>query len=449
MKKYIAAIIVLAVSSLGAHAEFSVATFNVDITAPMGHALMGGGIAPADQVIDSLFAKGCVLLGAEKPIVFLALDWCEVRNDAYDRWRSEISAAAGTQPDHVLMSCIHQHDTPIADLEAQRLLDEHGLKGALVFTDYHEDCVQRVASAVREALPNAVPITHYGYGEGETHELASNRRVEMPDGVNYNRTSATADAAMRDRPAGDNDPMVKSISFWNGDTPVVAMYAFSIHPMSYYGRGDVSADFVGMARTRMHAEHPETFQIYFSGCSGDTIAGKWNDGNPKNRQVLADKLYAGMNTALESTAREPLDAVRVNVAKIMIPARDTGDYAPEVLKSTLADPSRKTFDRILAAMGLSWQSRVASGQPVDFPAVDFGKAIYLLMPAESFVGWQLRAQAIRPDRLVFVAGYGECAPGYIPTPRAIEEGFIQAHDWCWVNPDVAEIMETALAEALK
>src|SRR5262249_50697562 len=96
------------------------ATFSADVTPPLGHALMGGGITPARKIIDPLFARGFVLLGSGAPIVLAAIDWCEIRNDAYERWREVLAEAAGTEPQRVMVTSLHQHDTPIADLTAQR-----------------------------------------------------------------------------------------------------------------------------------------------------------------------------------------------------------------------------------------------------------------------------------------------------------------------------------------
>ena len=94
---------------------YQLATFSADVTPPLGHALMGGGIAPARKIEDPLFAHGWVLLGSGKPIVFVAIDWCEIRNEAYARWQSALAESAGTTPEHVLVSCLHQHDAPVFD----------------------------------------------------------------------------------------------------------------------------------------------------------------------------------------------------------------------------------------------------------------------------------------------------------------------------------------------
>ncbi|HRI87253.1 MAG TPA: hypothetical protein PLJ47_09215 [Candidatus Hydrogenedentes bacterium] len=435
--------------AMGATAEFKLAPFNVETTVPIGHALMGGGIKPADRVVDPLFARGVVLLGGEKPVVLISIDWCEIRNDAYDRFREVVAEAAGTARDHVLISSVHVHDAPIVDFTAQKLLDAHGLPKALCDSALAEAQYQKVANAIRESIPSAQTITHYGTGAGTAIELACNRRVKMEDGtVHYNRTSATADPVLRAAEAGDHDQVLRTLSFWNGDTPIAALHAFSIHPMSYYGKGGVSADFVGMARHLRATEQPGVLQVYFSGCSGDTIAGKWNDGNPANRSVLAKKLHAAMVEAWNATTKHPLDSIRVRVAAMHLEPKTSKGYSEAEMQAVLADSNAKTFTRILAAMGLSWRMRVAAGQAIDVPAVDFGKAKFLLMPAESFVGYQLMAQQLDPENFVITAGYGESAPGYIPTAFASSEGFNDAHDWNWVAPTVEEPMKRAMAEAL-
>src|SRR5262245_66627496 len=92
--------------SIGAEeaANYRLARFSAEITPPIGHPLMGGGVAPAREIVDPLFAHGFVLLGSDKPIVVAALDWCELCNDAYERWRSALAEAAGTDSQHVLVS---------------------------------------------------------------------------------------------------------------------------------------------------------------------------------------------------------------------------------------------------------------------------------------------------------------------------------------------------------
>ena len=90
--------------------------------------------------------------------------------------------------------------------------------------------------------------------------------------------------------------------------------------------------------------------------------------------------------------------------------------------------------------------RIARGQPIDLVGVDLTGARIVLMPGESFVGYQQLAQKLSGDVLTMSIGYGECWPGYIPTQRAFDENF--DHDWRWVAKSAAATMEKALTELL-
>ena len=441
------AILVRSHETLASAGEFRVVTFEADITIPVGHACMGGGVADAKEIVDPLFAKGFVLLGAGKPIVIVALDWCQCNNDSYDRWRAGLAKAAGTRPERVMLTTVHQHDAPICDLTAQRLLDEHGLKGWNCDPVFHEQALQRTAAALTRSLKSPRRVTHFGMGQAKIEKLASNRRVVRPDGkITWERGSASGD--LFGAPEGEVDPRLKTISFWDGGQPLLAWSCYAIHPMSFYGKGGVSADFPGLARARRQQDDPEVFQIYFTGCGGDTTAGKYNTGAPTNRPVLADRLYQGMVAAWKSTKRAPLREVDFRVAKLHLPARDTGEFTIEVMQATLANTNATRWKRISAALGLSWRQRVDRGQPIDLPCLDFnrGDTLFAILPAESFVGYQLAAQRLRPESFVMVAGFGDGAPGYIPTDQCWRDGY--ADDYCWVKPLTEKPILEALAEAM-
>ena len=96
-----------------------VAHFSADVTVPLNHGMMGGSWL-STRVGDPLEAHGLVFLGDESPVVFVSVDWCEIRNDAYQRWQEVLGAAAGTAPGRVMISTVHQHDAPVADLSASR-----------------------------------------------------------------------------------------------------------------------------------------------------------------------------------------------------------------------------------------------------------------------------------------------------------------------------------------
>ena len=431
--------------------SYQLASFEADVTPPLGHALMGGGIAPAKEIKDPLSAHGLVLLGAGQPIVFVVVDWCEIRNEAYSRWQTVLAKAAHTSPERVLVASVHQHDAPVADLEAERILKSNHLQGSVCDLEFHEQAVQRVAMALRKGLEKAQRISEIGLGQAKVEQVASNRRYVTSDGqVKFNRTSATRDPSIREKPEGIIDPWLKTLSFWDGEEPVAALSCYATHPMSYYGRGGVSSDFMGLARQRRQEDNPKVAQIYASGCSGNVTAGKYNDGSPENRPLLADRMYQAMATAWKTTRRYPLqEPPTYRVVPFRLETRNGPGFTIEDLKKRLQRDNPKPFDQCLAALGLSWRKRADTGYKLSLPVLDFGVTQLLLMPGESYVEYQLLAQKLRPDSFVMTVGYGECATGYVPTEKAIQEGDTNLSDWCWVAPGAEKSITDALTVALR
>ncbi|QDT71549.1 hypothetical protein [Lacipirellula limnantheis] len=430
-------------------APLRLATFTADVTVPLGHGMMGG-LWRSTSVADPLEANGFVLLGGDQPpVVFVSVDWCEIRNEALDRWKALVAVAAETTPDRVMVTAVHQHDAPVADLAAERLLRERSLAGTVCDLDFHERAVQGVAKAVRTSLKSAQPLTHIGTGQAEVAQVASNRRYVTPDGViHFDRGSRTTDPIAVAADAGAIDPWLKTLSFWNNDQPLCAVSFYAVHPMSYYGQGEVSADFPGLARRQRQADLPAVKQIYASGCSGNVTAGKFNNGERANRAALASRLHAAMAAAWEATVRHPVASYKYRVTPLRLEPRDGPGFTVADLEQKLG-AEQNHFQQCLAAMGLSWRRRADAGHAIDLPTLDFQVAQLLVLPGESYVEYQLAAQRLKQDSFVCVAGYGEGATGYIPTEQHIAEHDSNLGDWWWVAPGSEPRLLAAIRAALQ
>jgi hypothetical protein len=397
------------------------ATFSCDVTPPEGHPLCGGWIEPVRAVDDPLKALGVILLGMGRPVVLCAVDWCELRNEANGAWRRALADATHTVPENVAVQCIHQHNAPMADVEAERLLE--AVPGAPPCLDlkFFERVVQQAAEAARKALEKTTAFTRLGIGQARVEKVASNRRILGPDGkVKAVRYSATKEAAIRDEPEGLIDPWLKTLSFWNEDRPVVALNYYATHPMSYYGDGRVSSDFCGLARQKRQDDDPNVFQVYFTGCAGNITAGKYNDGARENRPVLRDRIYEAMKAAWTATERHALDGWEWRTEPVKLPPRREKSFGEEESRAVLDDAKQAKAKRGNAAMQLAWLKRIE--QSINLSCLDLGKALVLHLPGEPFLEYQLKAQELRKDEFVCVAGYGDGGPGYIPTAQAYFEG---------------------------
>jgi hypothetical protein len=457
----------LASTVVGWAAEFRLATFSVDVTMPIGHPCMGGGIAPAREVADPLYAKGFILLGAEKPFVLVAFDWCEIRGTSFEKWKQALAAAAGTDPQRVLVTSTHAHDAPVMDEDAEKLLRDMEATGAwkdipppdpkapvqvasVCQPAFNAECIQRVSAAVRESLQHTVRVTHFGTSRAKVDRIASNRRFFSRAGrLSYGRYSRSTDREAQDADEGTIDPWLRTLSFWDGDKAICAVHNYAVHPMSSYGGGKVSADFPGQARAAMQQAHPETLQIYTTGCAGNVTAGKYNTGAPENRAVLAERLCDAMERSFHDTQRTPLTQAGFRLVMMPLGARNTPEHTEPILRKQLAEGLRP-FARSEAAMGLAWYERVKRGHQVEVPAIEFDPAhVLVLLPAEAYVEFQLFAQECRPQSFVMVMGYGECGPGYIPIDRAFDELDINLGSWAWTPPGSEAVMKTAIRELLK
>lgn len=427
-----------------------VAPFKVDVTPPLGTPLCDGLCPPAGEIVDPLSARGVVLAGGEQPIVLCAVDWVGIGNGGYDAWRSAIAKAAGTSASRVAVHCLHQHDAPGCDFDAEDLLAQQGLSGACFHVAFAHEAIARIAAAVREAIQQLQPVTHVGVGVGRVEGVASSRRILGPDGkVKFVRYSSCRDEKIRAEPEGVIDPDCRLLSFWNGDRPIASLTYYTTHPQSYYGAGGVSADFVGMARALREKALPDVVHVHFNGASGNVTAGKYNDGSKEMRPVLAERLAAGMRKAWENTEKTPIAApdIEWRTIGVGLPPRETLDEVQ--LKSVVSDAKADVRDRLRAARDLAWLYRCRAGHKIELSCLRLGPAFVVHAPGELFVEYQLAAEKLKPDAVVSMAAYGDYGPGYIGTAVAYSQGGYETTRVSRVSPEVEPVLLDALKELLK
>jgi hypothetical protein len=428
-----------------------IATFEADVTPPIGAPLCDALVQPAKEIDDPLFARGIILLPDGPPIVLCALDWVGIGNTGHDAFRDALARAAGTTRERVSVHCLHQHDAPGCDFLADDLLKSLGLQNRLFDAAFARKAMARVAAAAGRAVKNPHAASHLGTGKAKVEKVAATRRVMGPDGkVKYVRYSATKDAKIRDEPEGLIDPYVQVLSFWDGETPLVAISYYATHPQSYYGKGGVSSDFPGLARGLCDKRQPKVVHIHFNGAGGNVTAGKYNDGAPENRPILAERLAKGMQEAFTATHKTPIEARDVSwrttaallpLSRLYVNRKD--------LEARVADEKLPVLDRLRAARNLAWAVRCEQGTKIDLGCLKAGPAYVVHMPGELFVEYQLAAQKLRPDAPVMMAAYGDYGMGYIGTEIAYSQGGYETGPVSRVAPQVEGILMQGLRDLLK
>ena len=407
-----------------AEGKLRLATFSVDATPPIGTPLTYDEMTWLDQPLS---CRGVVLLGDELPIVLCAVDWIGIANEGQDAFKEAFAEAAGTIPERVAVHTLHQHDAPICDLTANRILAEHGYNGILADPVFIRKTIARAAEAIQVAVENPIEVTHIGASKAAVEKVASNRRIIGDDGkVAYTRYTTCRDPKIRAMPVGIVDADVRVVGFWNEDTPIAVLSYFATHPQSYYRTGGANPDFPGIARTLRETETGGVFHLHFNGAGGDIGAGKWNDGNKENRLLLALRLARGMKTAFADMERQPISADELawKSVKVKLPVGPHLNAA--ALQNEIAADDTVELARKEAARNLAWLQTASQGEGTSFSVLKMGGIQLLHCPGEMLVEYQLAAQKMRPDRFVCLAAYGDYGPGYVCLERHYSEGGYEA-----------------------
>ena len=164
--------------------------------------------------------------------------------------------------------------------------------------------------------------------------------------------------------------------------------------------------------------------LYFTGSAGNVTAGKYNDGSVPMRRFWPIAFMTGWSppiaklTSTSPAARRGADWV---TAPFTFGPRSDLDL--DKLKAIVADPKQTLVNRNRDAMACGWLTRLASMRPILLSTLDLaGAATLLHLPAETFVEYQLDAQASIPKTFLATAAYGDGGPWYIPLQRSFGEG---------------------------
>ena len=213
--------------------------------------------------------------------------------------------------------------------------------------------------------------------------------------------------------------------------------------MSYYGDGVVSHDFVGIAR-EMRTKDEGVPHIYFTGCGGNIGAGKYNDGSPEMRPLLAGRLHAAMLESEKNAQRKSLTTISWQHKPVILTPHP--DFDEKRLIAVIENSAVASTQRIGAALRLAF---IRYRQPIHFTSLHLGDDVSLIhLPGESFVEYQLFAQQQQPSGFVCTASYGDGVTGYIPLEQSFAEGGYETTQ-AYAAPESEHLIKETISELLK
>jgi hypothetical protein len=186
------------------------------------------------------------------------------------------------------------------------------------------------------------------------------------------------------------------------------------------------------------------FQVYYTGCGGNVAMGKYNDGKPASRQLLADRVYDAMVRSVNNVKVDPVSSLGWETTKVHFPPRSDRAFSEEANRKILRDPKAPANSRLQAAMNLACIERIKARRPFELSALAIGSSRILHLPGEPFVEYQFWAQLGRPEVFAAVAGYGDCAMWYVGTDKAYSDRGGYEQTWSFIDPS-----EQLLKEAME
>jgi len=426
-------------------AALRVATFQCDLTPPLGH-LLYPSLKPLAHIEHPLLAKGIVLDDGRQRCILCAIEWHGLCNATYDLFCRKAAEAAGTDAARAALHAVHLQNAPVADAAALALVRA---QAPAVYPDpkFFEEMADRLAAAVKQSVARWQPFDRVGAGEAKVERVASTRRVMGKDGRIRPRWSLVKgeDLPLRDEPEGLIDPLLKTITLARGDKPLVRLHYYACHPQTYFHDPRTTCDFPGMAREALEKKE-DVFQVYFTGCAGDVLVGKYNDGTPQCREQLSRRLLAGMEAAITATRFEPAESLQWRGTTVKLPAyagpgQTTADHRARMSNATLSPTAR-----LDAAVRVTFPARIERPLPVS--SLRMGRVRVLALPGECVVDYQLYAQRCAPHDFVAVAAYTDFGPRSVCTDKQYEEGGPEPVD-ANVGPGCEALLKAAIGRLLQ
>jgi len=411
----------------------------VDMTPKLGLHIPGHfAIRPADGVLDTLYARACVMDDGTTVVGIAVLDLIYMSASTVNSIRRRVNEFTGIPEQNITVACTHTHTGPPTD--------RHKDNGPLN-EENTARIIERAADALITAYNNRTDAK-VGFGNCEEHNVAYNRRYYMKDGsLRTNPGILNPDV---DRPASPIDPEVGVLRFDNADgEPIGAIVNFAVHADVVKGTR-YSGDYIGELDRTLKKVYGEDFGVVFmNGCCGDLNHNDVIGGN----NLPAGKHHLRMGKILAGDTISTLELI-LTTDKVTLKAANGSfkgrrrrvteeDYkwALEVLAkedATFRDRSyasgyKKMFEEPLADPIVELTDFVLCFDDKYRNGKDYEDVAICSMPGEIFVEIGLALKAESPYKHTMICELANDIFGYISTAKGIELGGYEAKISTYTN----------------
>lgn len=390
----------------------------LDITPPLGVFLAGHFNArQANGIHDPLTAQIIVLELGEQRLAFVGCDLVGVPAELTAMVRAQVQEAIGLAPDALMLWATHTHAGPVMNEGAGEPRDE----------EYFQLLAHKLAAGVVEAAESLRPVT-LRIAWGREDRISHNRRYRLKDGsIRTNPGVGNPEVQAVD---GPKDPAVGALFLSDVDGLQAVLVNFACH-LDVLGNGNFlfSADYPYYLREMLQAAYGRKLVIPFANgpCGNlnhiDVFAGKRQGGYDHARMM--GMMLGGEVLKIEGRAQalEPV-ALWARSRVLELPRRPYTEAEVAEFRTLLANDkiAERAYPKIRARTHLAQHEAGRAVAPVEIQAMKVGDLALIAVAAEYFVEYGLQLREQSPTAHTFVVELANDSIGYVPTPKAFDEG---------------------------
>ncbi|MFM8878818.1 MAG: neutral/alkaline non-lysosomal ceramidase N-terminal domain-containing protein, partial [Verrucomicrobiota bacterium] len=372
----------------------------------MGYAARAQSPAPTN-VAQRLFARALAIGEGRQASVVVTLDNCILPHGVSEAIRTRLVESEGLERDRIALTVTHTHSAPCLSGAAPNIFAQTISSDDQAQIDaYTRFFIDSVATAVHEALQHRRPA-RLAWGQGRA-DFAQNRRT----------------------PGGPVDPSLPVLRATDADGTLVAVLtSYACHCTTLSGEFNAShGDWAGVAAAAIEDAHPGSVGLVAIGCGADA------NPAPRGTLALAEQHGRSLATEVERLIGLPLEPLST---------------APQCRLESIEIPFRPHFTReqweqraktsgIVGFHARRWNERLDRGEnprpTLPYPVQTFTFATNLAMVflgGEVVVDYALRLKTELDPRRLWIHGYANEVPGYIPSRRILKEGGYEAESSLW------------------
>ncbi len=401
----------------------------VDMTPPFGTPLAGYYEARyADGVLDPLYLNALALNDGEKTIVIVTADVLMVRMDVCDMLRAMIEERTGVPADHILINSLHPHTSLRIGGKVE--------KGGVVVSDqaYLDILYRKFCDVAQMAVNDMVEATYGTAVQHAVEDISFVRRYFLKNGKLVTNPGGVPPEEI-DRHAARSDNDVRLVMFKREGAKDIALVNFACHP-DVIGGTKISADWPGLTRTFVEAEHKDAHCILMNGFQGDTnhynfFKGK--DGCKKGYKHsihMARVITDTVNLIWDKTETQEKHGLYAEMRHVFNKCSTRGEEHYEECRAFYVRYKSGDYSvrKTPSGIDLPEAARIARipEQPVyhkiPITVLGMGKIAFFGLGGEPFTEYSYIAREACPDKFILTATCANGGEGYLPSTQAFEQG---------------------------